>query len=100
MKDLHQKHNHLEAGEVILDVRTPEEYKAGHIPGSLNVSHEQVAEFAEQLKKYSRIYIHCKAGGRAGKAASALFQLGFKNLVCISSAGMDEWIASGFPVEK
>jgi rhodanese-related sulfurtransferase len=100
MKQLKAYADQLKSDELILDVRTPEEYKEGHIPRSRNIPHEQVEKFASELKKYKRIYVHCRSGGRAKIATEALTQAGLSDLICISSSGMPDWISEGFPVEK
>ncbi len=100
MKDLHTKLDKLGPGDLILDVREPDEYNAGHIRGSRNIPHLQVADHVEDLKKYKKIYLHCQAGRRAGKATEALIKLGLTNIVCISDSGMGDWIAAGFPIVK
>jgi len=100
MTDLHQTSASLSEGDIVLDVRTPSEYAAGHVKGSLNIPHDQVAAHVDKLRKFARIYIHCRSGKRAAAAAETLLKAGFKNLVCISTSGMEDWIASGFPVVK
>jgi rhodanese-related sulfurtransferase len=100
MIDLKGRLSRLGEDEMILDVRTPEEFGAGHVPGSRNVPVDLVATSVEDLRKYRRVYVHCKAGGRAGRAADALAALGLSNLICVSGSGMDDWIAAGFPVER
>lgn len=100
MTDLHEKLNKLSARELILDVRTPEEYSEGHIPGSRNIPFDEVEGHFAELQKLERVYIHCQAGKRAQMAAQTLIQKGLKNLVCVSSGGMGDWIEAGFPVQK
>lgn len=100
MKDLKQKLGTLEEGEVILDVRSADEYRSGHVPGSKNIPHDQVDKHAAELGKFKRVYVHCQMGGRAGKAADILARLGLQNIVCVSGSGMGEWISLGYPVEK
>ncbi len=99
LEEFHGLQEKLGAGEVVLDVRREEEYSAGHIPKALNIPVDQVATKAEELKKYSKIYIHCKRGGRAKTAYDALSAKGLTNLVCIHDAGMDLWVEKGYPVE-
>ncbi len=94
--ELHQK---LGANEVILDVRKPEEYSEGHIQHALNIPVDQLGDRFEELKKFSKIYIHCKRGGRAKTAFDTLSSKGLNNLVCIHDAGMDLWKENGYPVE-
>ncbi len=98
--DLHEKLHELKSGEIILDVRNPDEYASGHMPSSLNIPLGQLPEKLEDLKKYVTIYVHCKMGGRAQRAAELLRSSGFTNIVCIAELGMDAWHASGYPTES
>jgi rhodanese-related sulfurtransferase len=100
LTDFYKLHQDLAANEVILDVRGEDEFAAGHIPNALNIPIDQISERTAELKNFSKIYIHCKRGGRAKRAFESLEQLGLKNLVCIHDAGMDMWIESGYPVKK
>jgi rhodanese-related sulfurtransferase len=101
MSQLHAKLGSLSSkDEVILDVRRPDEFAAGHVPGSRNIPHDQVAAYVDELRGYRHVYIHCRSGKRAQMAAATLQAAGLENLVCISGSGMEDWIASGFPTEQ
>jgi phage shock protein E len=100
LNDFYNQHQKLGKNDVILDVRRPDEFAQGHIPGALNIPVDQVSEHTASLKKYDQIYIHCKRGGRAKTAFETLNQAGLTNLVCIFDAGMDQWIESGYPVSR
>lgn len=100
LADFYHQHQKMGPNEVILDVRQPEEYSAGHIPEALNIPVDQLATRTEELKNFSKIFIHCKRGGRAKTAYETLSKLGLNNLVCIHDAGMDMWIENGYPIEK
>ena len=103
MKTMHDLHAGLKAlgkNDLILDVRSPEEFAEGHIAGARNIPHDEVSVHAEELRKYDRVIIHCMRGGRAGMAFQALQQAGLKNLVCIGSSGMGDWLAAGYPVTR
>ena len=71
-----------EEGYIILDVRTQEEYDQGHIPGAIVISHEEIAEKAEELltDKDQLILIYCRSGRRSKIAAEALVELGYTNI--------------------
>lgn len=86
---------------VVLDVRTPDEYKQGHIPGAVLIDFH-AADFKDQISKldHEKYYlVHCAVGGRSTKACAAMHELGFKHLVNLTG-GMEAWQAAGKPVEK
>lgn len=92
------------AGEdapVLLDVRTPQEYAAGHIPGAVNIPHDQTAQRLDELLPYRdrEIVLYCKSGRRAGLAADILAQAGFDRLRHLTG-DMPGWSAAGLPVES
>ena len=71
-----------EEGYIILDVRTQEEYDQGHIPGAIVISHEEIAEKAEDVltDKDQLILVYCRSGRRSKIAAEALVELGYTNI--------------------
>ena len=71
-----------EEGYIILDVRTQEEYDEGHIPGAIVISHEEIAEKAEEVlpDKNQLILVYCRSGRRSKIAAEALAELGYTNI--------------------
>jgi rhodanese-related sulfurtransferase len=63
-----------------LDVRTPEEFKEGHIAGAVNLNIYD-ADFSaqlDQLDKSKPIYVYCKSGGRSTDASDMMRAKGFK----------------------
>lgn len=66
---------------ILLDVRTPDEYGVGHIPGSVNVPVSRIAE-AEKLirSKDSPVCVYCRSGARAETAAAFLRRRGYTNV--------------------
>ena len=71
-----------EEGYIILVVRTQEEYDEGHIPGAIVISHEEIAEKAEEVltDKDQLILVYCRSGRRSKIAAEALVELGYTNI--------------------
>ena len=71
-----------EEGYIILDVREQDEYDAGHIPGAIVISHEEIAEKAEEVltDKEQLILVYCRSGRRSKIAAEALLELGYTNI--------------------
>jgi rhodanese-related sulfurtransferase len=97
--ELHDLFTDIGENDLVLDVRTPTEYAQGHISGSRNQDHETVSSIADDLRKYNKVYVHCKMGGRAQKAADDLESAGLTNIVCVSQGGMHRWIEMGWEVE-
>jgi len=76
---------------VIIDVRTPEEFSAGHIDGAINIPVEQVGQgiqFIKGVKKDSPILVYCRSGRRSAIAKSALEQQGYKRI--LDGGGIEE----------
>ena len=80
-----------EEGYIILDVRTQDEYDQGHIPGAIVISHEEIAEKAEEVltDKDQLILIYCRSGRRSKLAAEALVELGYTNIM--EFGGIIDW---------
>ncbi len=70
-----------EANAVLLDVRTPQEYREGHIPGSKNVPLQNIEMVSSVVKdKNTPVFVHCLSGGRSGQAAAILKRMGYTNV--------------------
>lgn len=68
-------------GAVLLDVRTPDEYRQGHIPGSKNVPLQSISKVADMIdNKSTSIFVHCLSGARSRRAAAILKQMGYTNV--------------------
>ena len=68
---------------MILDVRRPDEFAEGHIPGAINVPNEEIgtAEIAELPDKSQMILVYCRSGRRSKEASEKLVKLGYTNIV-------------------
>ena len=86
---------------VILDVRTGNEFKAGHIPGAVNidVNSPDFDEKVAKLDKNKTYLVHCAAGGRSARASKKLEGVGFKELYDLAP-GFNGWQKAGKAVEK
>jgi len=63
---------------LLLDVRQPDEYRQGHIPGARNVPMQKLRDFMlEVTDRQTPLYVYCLSGGRAGLAVKALKGVGF-----------------------
>ena len=68
-------------GAVLLDVRTPQEYREGHIPGSQNVPLQQLDKVEEVTEnKDTVLYVYCRSGARSRQAVSLLKHMGYTNV--------------------
>ena len=97
-------YNHWKQGKnspipfVFVDVRTPEEYKSGHIPGAVNIPVSEIKERMNEVPKDKQVYVYCHSGKRAAKASAILAKAGFS--VENIPESMQGWKAAGYPVEK
>ncbi len=87
----------LDAGGMLLDVREPEEWEAGHAPGARHVPLGQLPDQMGDLAGDAPIVVICRSGGRSALATEWLATAGFDaaNLV----GGMQEWARAGMVVE-
>ena len=89
------------SGFTILDVRTPEEYAAGHIEGAVNLDF-YAADFRdglERLDKSAAYFVYCRSGKRSEQATQMMEELGFSEVYNLSG-GMNDWTAAGLPTIK
>ena len=86
---------------VILDVRTPVEFAAGHVPGARNVPHDEVAARLPELAalRDQPVVLYCRSGRRSGLAAEQLRAAGFTRLLQLEG-DYPGWDAQGRPVER
>lgn len=70
------------AKDVVIDVRTPQEFRGGHIEGALNLPHDTIAQSIAKAKvnKDDRVILYCRSGRRSGEALGTLKSLGFSNV--------------------
>ena len=68
--------------EIVIDVRSQEEWDSGHVEQALHIPHTEIAQRIAEVTedKTSRIVVYCAVGGRAGKAKTTLEGLGFTNV--------------------
>ena len=66
---------------ILLDVRTPEEYGGGHVPGSRNLPLQQIEKItAIAEKKETPLFVYCQSGARSRQAVSLLQRMGYVNV--------------------
>lgn len=75
------KEYHAVPGAVLLDVRTPQEYREGHIPGSRNVPLQSIGEGSGiPAGKDAPLFVYCHSGARSRQAAGLLTRIGYQNV--------------------
>ncbi|MBR5230109.1 MAG: rhodanese-like domain-containing protein [Firmicutes bacterium] len=68
-------------GAVLVDVRTPQEYTEGHIPGSKNVPLDKLDKIAAVAgSKETKLFVYCASGGRSSQATRMLGQMGYTDV--------------------
>ena len=80
-----------ETDYIILDVRRPDEFAAGHIPNAINVANESIGtdEIPELPDKDQLIMVYCRSGRRSKEASEKLVKLGYTNIV--EFGGILDW---------
>jgi glyoxylase-like metal-dependent hydrolase (beta-lactamase superfamily II)/rhodanese-related sulfurtransferase len=84
-----------EAG--LLDVREPEEYAHGHVPGAVNLPQADLASRLAEVPRGRPVYLICQGGFRSLRAAQFLRQRGFEDVVSVKG-GTEAWRAAGKPL--
>jgi len=84
---------------VVLDVRTPQEYAEGHVPGALNIdiSSPTFTQEIEALPKDSAYVVYCRSGNRSAQAADQMADAGFGEVYDVD-AGLATLAEAGVPV--
>jgi rhodanese-related sulfurtransferase len=67
-----------EENALVVDVRTPAEYAAGHVDGALNVPVQELPEGAAQIDRSRPVIVYCRSGRRSANAARILAQRGYQ----------------------
>ncbi|QDM15520.1 rhodanese-like domain-containing protein [Tardiphaga sp. vice352] len=92
--------------QLLLDVREEEEFKAGHVPGAVNIP-RGLLEFRiwtqlghpAQVDTGRKIYVQCQTGGRATLATKQLQDIGFTNVIAVIM-NFEDWQKKGNPLVK
>ena len=91
-----------EAGEVplVVDVRTDDEYAAGHVAGTVHIPLDQIGSRLAELESHKAqpVYVICQSGARSARASKILAADGYQAVNV--QGGTGGWIAAGHPVEK
>ncbi len=78
-------------GFLLLDVRTPDEFAGGHIPGAVNIEYQNIVKGLADRKtpKDQAIYVYCRSGNRSATASRSLAEAGYTGVV--DFGGIIDW---------
>ncbi|HZW77012.1 MAG TPA: rhodanese-like domain-containing protein [Flavobacteriaceae bacterium] len=84
----------------LIDVRTVDEFKEGHLPGAVNicVTDDNFEKQLIHLDKNKPVYLYCRSGKRSARAAEILTQKGFKEIYDVKG-GIQKWQEEGFEIQ-
>jgi rhodanese-related sulfurtransferase len=82
----------------VLDVRTPDEFAAGYVPGAVNIPHDQLASRISEVPKDREVVVYCRSGRRSEMAGQVLSERGYTKLEHLQG-DMIGWQAAERPVE-
>lgn len=88
-----------DTGAVVLDVRAPAEYSAGHLPNARNIPIAELDKRVSELPANKPVLVCCASGVTSGRAAGVLRKAG-RNDVFNLSGGLQSWRQAGLPVVK
>ena len=81
-------------GALLVDVRSPQEFSAGHVEGAINIPHldveKRLSEFGENPDR--EIVLYCRSGHRSGLAQEGLKALGYTRV--FNAGGYEEWVSA------
>lgn len=95
-----EKHR-ADPGFILLDIRTPAEFKAGHIAGAamLNFYDQSFGRDFSQLDRNQTYLIYCRSGNRSGQLMKAIRGMGFKKIYHMER-GLVDWVGQGYKLVK
>ena len=94
--DAAESRRRVEAGALLLDVRNPTEWQAGHADGAAWIPMTELADRQEELPTDREIVVICKTGSRSAQVAQALVAAGYEAVNV--AGGSEAWQEAGFPI--
>ncbi|MDJ0664572.1 MAG: rhodanese-like domain-containing protein [Acidimicrobiia bacterium] len=82
------------SGGLVIDVRQPNEYEEGHIPGAINIPLRELAANVDKIPTDKAVYVYCQSGFRAGVAVSAIRLMGYDNALAYKDSYLG-WTEAG-----
>jgi rhodanese-related sulfurtransferase len=96
-EDLNQANKDIQ----LIDVRKPEEFSSGHLENAVNMNFydDDFEDQIQTLDKSKEVYLYCRSGGRSGKAAQKLEEMGFTKVYDLEG-GILNWEKQNLPLVK
>ncbi|MDA7819090.1 rhodanese-like domain-containing protein [Gammaproteobacteria bacterium] len=66
---------------IVIDVRTPDEWSVGHLEGTKNIEWQDILNIKNSVNKDEQIYLYCRSGNRSGRATQILMDAGYSNVI-------------------
>jgi phage shock protein E len=82
----------------LIDVRTADEFKGGHIPGSINIAVNDLNAKLNKIPKDKPVIVYCQSGSRSSQAARTLLAAGYTEVY--DMGGIGGWQRQGLPVKR
>jgi rhodanese-related sulfurtransferase len=88
---------HAKKPHVLIDVRTPEEFNSGHIPGAINIDVQVLPRRMQEIPANKAVVLYCRSGNRSATAAGMLQRAGYGDVYDLG--GIGAWARAGLPVK-
>lgn len=82
---------------LLVDVRTPEEFASGAIPGAVNIPLQELEQHLDEIPTGSPVVVYCRSGNRSAQASAILRKAGYSRIYDLG--GIRAWQAAGLPVQ-
>lgn len=82
----------------LVDVRTPEEFSGGYIPGAININLQELQQKLSRIPTDKPVIVYCRSGNRSAFAANILKQAGYTEVYDLG--GIIDWARQGLPITR
>ena len=82
----------------LVDVRTPEEFRGGYIPGAININLQELQQRLTRIPKDKPVIVYCRSGNRSASAANLLKQAGYTEIYDLG--GIIDWARQSLPITR
>ena len=85
------------APHLLVDVRTPEEFNSGYIPGAVNIPLQSLQQRMSEISQDQPVVLYCRSGNRSATAAQMLARAGYDEVYDLG--GIIDWQSQGLPIQ-